>query len=126
MVKTPTEKAIRKGLHAMGYPRTTKYDWILTDTHQLINHGVAPASGALQCADCHDSISRMDLQGELGYQLKAKRSNVCAQCHGDKGSKDFQVIHKKHVDDKNFDCSSCHTFSRPERNLAMGIPSRDN
>jgi len=30
----------------------------------------------------------------------------------------FSKIHEKHVDDKRKDCSTCHTFSRPERGLS--------
>jgi hypothetical protein len=26
-------------------------------------------------------------------------------------------MHNKHVADKQYDCSACHTFSRPERGL---------
>ena len=113
-------EAINQGLSAMGYdkPETVAYDWVLTDTHGLLNHGINPASDALQCADCHGSVDRMDLQGDLGYQLKADKSTVCFQCHGQKENKSFAVIHEKHVKDKKYDCSSCHTFSRPERGLA--------
>ena len=101
----------------MGYdkPETVAYDWVLTDTYGLLNHGVNPASDALQCADCHGRIDRIDLQGDLGYQLKADKSSVCSQCHGQKENKSFAVIHDKHVKDKKYDCSSCHSFSRPER-----------
>jgi hypothetical protein len=117
--------AIEQGLTAMGYPADTPYDWVLTDTYGLLNHGINPASDALRCADCHGSIDRMDLQGDLGYQLKADKSTVCSQCHGQKENKNFAVIHDKHVKDKKYDCNSCHTFSRPERGLAM-VTNRDD
>ncbi|GAB6906385.1 tetrathionate reductase family octaheme c-type cytochrome [Desulfosarcina cetonica] len=118
--------AIEEGLVNMGYPADTPYEWVLTDTYQLLNHGVSPATKALSCTDCHGSIDRMDLQGELGYGLKADRSSVCSQCHGTKENKRFSVIHEKHVTDKKFDCSNCHTFSRPERGLAMnGVSVED-
>jgi hypothetical protein len=42
----------------------------------------------------------------------------CLQCHGAEEDKDFEEIHEKHVKDKDFDCSWCHGFSRPERALA--------
>ncbi len=115
------ETAIAQGLGAMGYPADEPYEWVLTDTYQLLNHGISPSSSALQCASCHGSIDRMDLQGELGYQLKASQSNVCSQCHGNKSNKGFEWVHDKHVRDKKIDCSSCHTFSRPERGLKTGI-----
>ncbi|WP_173179960.1 MopE-related protein [Desulfosarcina ovata] len=111
--------AIAQGLTAMGYPPDEPYDWVLTDTYQMLNHGISPAANALACADCHGGIDRMDLQGDLGYALKADRSSVCIQCHGTKENKSFTVIHDKHVKDKQYDCSNCHTFSRPERGLAM-------
>ncbi|MFO7716772.1 thrombospondin type 3 repeat-containing protein [Desulfosarcina sp.] len=109
------DTAIQLGLTAMGYPANEPYDWVLTDTHGMLNHGISPASDALSCTDCHGRIDRMDLQGDLGYQLKAEKSTVCSQCHGQKENKSFAVIHDKHVKDKKYDCSSCHTFSRPER-----------
>jgi hypothetical protein len=120
--------AIEQGLTAMGYPAHEPYEWVLTDTHQLLNHGINPSSGALSCGDCHGTIGRMDLQGELGYQLKGERSTVCTQCHGrdddehdDDSDEDdddgFQDIHHEHVNEKSIDCSRCHIFSRPERNL---------
>ena len=109
------DTAIQQGLTAMGYPANEPYDWVLTDTYGLLNHGINPASDALTCADCHGGIDRMDLQGDLGYQLKADKSSVCSQCHGQKENKSFAVIHEKHVKDKKYDCSSCHSFSRPER-----------
>jgi hypothetical protein len=59
----------------------------------------------------------MDLKGELGYQLKAPESRVCTQCHGREEKESFSAIHEEHVREKKYDCSHCHTFSRPERNL---------
>ena len=54
----------------------------------------------------------------LGYTLKADQSTLCVQCHDRKESQmDYRKIHDKHVKDKGFDCSRCHTFSRPERGL---------
>ena len=109
----------------MNYPVDTAVKWVVTDTYQLLNHGINPASGALQCADCHGTTSQMDLQGELGYQLKSSEATVCTQCHGSKENKDFFDLHDKHVTDKNLECSNCHTFSRPERGLATGGDSDD-
>ncbi len=118
--------AIEQGLTAMGYPAHEPYEWILTDTHQLINHGINPASHALQCNDCHGSIDRMDLQGEMGYQLKAERTTVCTQCHGNEGQKGFRAIHNIHVDDEKYDCNRCHLFSRPERGLGDSHDEEDD
>ena len=92
--------------------------WSLVQVHtfQTINHGVMPSDYALQCGACHGSLPggpvRMDLQGALGYELKAGRNVVCLQCHGPEESKPFLAIHEKHVTDKNFDCSWCHSFTR--------------
>ncbi|RUM34965.1 MAG: hypothetical protein DSY58_07540 [Desulfobulbus sp.] len=108
-----------KGLENMGYNAAEPYEWIETDTYQLISHEVSPASRALDCSSCHNSSQRMDLQGELGYQLKGPQAQVCTQCHEKEDSKGFEWIHKKHVKDKKYDCSLCHTFSRPERHLKM-------
>jgi len=109
--------SIEQGLTAMGYPAHEPYEWVLTDTHQMLNHGISPSSEALRCTDCHGGAGRIDLQGELGYRLNGDKSTVCSKCHGSKEEKGFDVIHTKHVKDKKYDCSSCHIFSRPERNL---------
>ena len=115
------ETAIEQGLTAMGYPANEPYEWVLTDTYQLLNHGVSPASEALQCASCHGSIDRMDLQGDLGYQLKGDPAQVCTQCHGREDGLSFTRVHDEHVRGERIDCSSCHTFSRPERGLRTGV-----
>lgn len=112
--------AVARGLTAMGYPSSEPVDWVLTDTHQLLNHGISPSSAALQCTDCHGRIDRMDLQGELGYDLKADEATVCSQCHSPKSNKGFEDVHTRHVDSRHLECSNCHTFSRPERGLTSG------
>jgi hypothetical protein len=101
------------------YSGNESYSWITTDTFQLLNHQISPASEALSCSDCHGKTARMDLAGELGYQLKNSKSTVCTQCHGLEEDEDegFKDLHEKHVKDKKFDCSHCHLFTRPERNL---------
>lgn len=111
--------AVEKGLVNMGYPAQEPYEWVTTDTLQLLNHGVNPAPDALQCSSCHENTSRMDLPGELGYGLKDAQEIVCTQCHGNKERKPFTTLHDKHVTDKQYDCSWCHAFSRPERGLRM-------
>jgi hypothetical protein len=101
------------------YSGNESYSWITTDTFQLLNHQISPASEALSCSDCHGKTARMDLAGELGYQLKNSKSTVCTQCHGLEEDEDegFKDLHEKYVKDKKFDCSHCHLFTRPERNL---------
>ncbi len=113
------ETAIENGLVNMGYPANEAYEWIDTDTYQMLNHGVNPASAALQCSSCHGNTNQMDLQNELGYGLKAAENTVCNQCHRPKEQKPFVTIHDKHVKDKKYDCSWCHSFSRPERGLKI-------
>ncbi len=96
---------------------------VAVHTYQTINHGVETADNALGCSDCHGSNARMNLKEDLGYGLKGPESQVCTQCHGVK-TKDsydggyFSYIHDKHVRDKGKDCSTCHSFSRPERGLS--------
>ncbi len=111
--------ATRQGLANMGQGANDPYEWVMTDTFQALNHEVSPAGEALQCADCHGSTTRMDLKGELGYQLKGSTATVCTQCHGREEVKPFYEVHSKHVEDKGYDCSWCHSFSRPERGLRM-------
>ncbi len=77
---------------------------------------ISPASEAPGCSDCHGSTARMDLKGELGYQLKGPESQICTQCHGKEESEGFYDLHEEHVEEERYDCSRCHTFSRPERN----------
>jgi hypothetical protein len=116
--ETRADAAVKAGLKNMGYPQNDAYAWVKTDTFQLLNHQVSPASQALICADCHGSTRRMDLKGELGYGLKGARTEVCTQCHGlKKDSLNFTQVHTKHVSDKRYDCARCHGFSRPERGL---------
>jgi hypothetical protein len=111
--------AVRQGLANMGLDPNESYSWVETDTFQALNHEVSPASAALDCADCHGSSQRMDLQGSLGYALKDSTDVVCSQCHGRKEPRDFMQIHDLHVRDKGYDCGWCHGFSRPERGLRM-------
>jgi hypothetical protein len=114
------ESSVCDGLPgALEMPPSTSV--VAVHTYQTINHGVEPRGSALGCNACHGSTARMDLQGELGYALKGPTSQVCTQCHGNKGSMSFTKVHEKHVQDKGRDCSVCHTFSRPERGLSTRI-----
>ncbi|MEJ2199848.1 MAG: hypothetical protein P8X63_02365, partial [Desulfuromonadaceae bacterium] len=118
-VAADADAATRQGLLNMGMSDSTPWEWVETDTFQALNHQVSPQEQALSCSSCHGSTDRMDLQGQLGYQLKGSQSVVCTQCHGREESRSFESIHDKHVRDKGYDCSRCHTFSRPERGLRM-------
>lgn len=109
-----------QGLVNMGYSTAEPYSWVETDTYQLITHEVAPAAEVLQCADCHESsATQMQLVAELGYGLKDTEAVVCSQCHQQKRAKPYDRMHDRHVSIQQFDCSWCHTFSRPERGLGM-------
>ena len=76
-----------------------------------IYHEVAPESQALSCTTCHDG-NRLDFAA-LGYTPKTTRNGkpLCASCHGTK-TRELLNLHDKHVTDKKYDCSTCHTFSR--------------
>ncbi|MEW6336665.1 MAG: hypothetical protein AB1625_04610 [Acidobacteriota bacterium] len=113
------QAATVSGLVNMGFSPSEPVAWVETDTYQLITHEVRREEQALQCANCHGTTTQMDLKGELGYALKAPQSTVCVQCHGQKERKSFTELHNKHVKDKRYDCSWCHSFSRPERGLRM-------
>ena len=113
------DAATRAGIANMGYSDTEPYEWVETDTFQLLNHQVSPSYRALQCTDCHGTPQRMDFAA-LGYTLKDSESVVCSQCHGQKSVRDFDSVHRRHVESERIECSSCHTFTRPERGLGGG------
>lgn len=110
--------AINQGMVNMGFSAGEPYSWVKTDEYQLITHEVPPAaSNVLACADCHKNTARMNLPA-MGYALKAAKSVVCSQCHGDESYSDYLWVHNKHVKGEGYDCSFCHTFSRAaERGL---------
>ncbi len=110
------EEAAARGVAYMGLGGS--YTWVRTTAEQLVTHGVAPKDSALRCENCHEGGDQMDFAA-LGYGLKGPESAVCTQCHGVKESKPFYDLHNKHVTDKQYDCSTCHTFTRPERGLKM-------
>lgn len=112
-------RAVKAGLVNMGYPETTPYRNIETDTTQLITHEVMPKASAMTCAQCHTaSATQMQLK-PLGYGMKGTQATTCTQCHGTESMPSYTSLHKKHVTDKKYDCSWCHNFSRPERSLKM-------
>ncbi len=101
------------------------YRVVPVHTYQTINHGVESSVAALECGDCHGDAglaggpARMNLQADMGYELKGPETSVCSQCHGTESSEGFVKNHQRHVENKGYDCSVCHTFSRPERGLKM-------
>jgi len=113
------DNAVKAGLINMGYPSTTSYQNIDTDTYQLITHEVMPKGNALTCTQCHTSTATQLNLKSIGYAMKGTQSTTCTQCHGQKSLPSYTSLHKKHVTDKKDDCSWCHSFSRPERGLEM-------
>ena len=91
------ELATTSGLVNMGFVGNEAYRWVISDTFQLLNHQISPASEALSCSDCHGRTDRMDLAGALGYHLKGPESQVCTQCHGKEESEGFIDLHEEHV-----------------------------
>lgn len=109
------EEAAQRGLTFMGLGGKP-YAWVNVRAEQLITHGVEPSQNALSCTACHQARTQMDLR-TLGYTLKGPQSQVCTQCHGSEDMPSFNSLHNKHVSDEGYDCSLCHTFTRPERGL---------
>lgn len=57
------------------------FQWVTTDTFQLLNHQVSPRNDALSCSQCHMSTSRLDLQGDLGYApFDSSRATCSKEC----------------------------------------------
>jgi hypothetical protein len=110
------EAAVVGGLANMGW-QGDPWAMVTTDTFQLLTHEIAPKANALRCNSCHGSTATQVNLKSLGYTLKASTSVVCTQCHGQKEAIDWYKVHEKHVKDKQYDCSFCHGFTRPERNL---------
>ena len=108
--------AINSGLVNLGLTAGAPNQMVTTYEYQALNHEVMGKEKALACTDCHGTTARMNLK-QLGYTLKGAESAVCIQCHGFKANPGFSSVHAKHVTDKKYDCSFCHTFSRPERGL---------
>ncbi len=115
--------AIESGLSMMGYPASTPYEWVETETFQMINHGVNPVAGVADCAFCHQG--NMDVNNDstldvMGYRLKGAKEVVCKQCHD--GTKKLPRTSDRmhnHVSkgSTGIGCYFCHDFERPEREL---------
>jgi hypothetical protein len=94
----------------------------------MLNHQVGHSNAALDCNDCHGGGNlRMNLAEDHGFELSGPVNEVCTQCHGNEDMPSFQSVHTIHVEDEGFDCSWCHSFSRPERGLTPSMAIfRDN
>ncbi len=126
--------ATENGLEALGLPRSEPVEWITTDTYQMINHGINPAAGAADCAQCHHSTRYLEIQTEskldkLGYALKDADKNgvvdavdkaiICSQCHQEKDlRKDWEGMHGHINKGSGIGCTFCHDIERPERGLS--------
>lgn len=111
------DEAVRLGAEAVGWTYNG-HSFAKTERYLGLFHEVAPSERALSCNDCHAGGTRLDFSA-LGYDRRSTYNGrpVCASCHEDKsdewsGNELFTKIHRKHVDDKRLDCSSCHGFSR--------------
>ena len=112
--------ATASGLANMGFAESTPYEWVMTDTYQLLNHQVSPREQALQCSSCHLTTGRMDLQGGLGYAPSRPQSTCASACHsGSKAAEwqygnwgEFTSRHDKHINEKGAECIDCHDFNR--------------
>ena len=102
--------AVAEGARALGWTYSG-HEFADTERFMGIFHEIAPADDAVACASCHGG-GRMDFAA-LGYAPKATRNGkpLCTSCHGNEGSLSFTKLHEKHVTDKKYDCSTCHTFS---------------
>ena len=113
------EAAAIAGLENMGFNSEDEYQWVTTDTYQLLNHQVSPSDDALNCSACHMNTARMDLQGDLGFAPTSARATCSSGCHSaekafewDFGDfEEFMAHHEKHRE-KNADCRDCHNFDR--------------
>ena len=111
--------ATQQGLVNMGYSSTEPTELVTTDTYQLLTHEIAPKDSALKCEQCHGSTATQMNLRSLGYVLKASESTVCSQCHKRRANPGWKDIHSKHVQEHRYDCSTCHSFTRPELGLRI-------
>jgi hypothetical protein len=120
------EQAIERGAEAVGW-EYKGHSFALTERYMGLFHEVSPKSQALGCNSCHNGGTRLDFDA-LGYAPNATYGGkpLCAACHRDASdewdqSEFFHKVHKKHVQDKKYDCIRCHTF-REAGNDSPGPP----
>jgi hypothetical protein len=122
------DQAVQEGMAQVGL--SGSYSLVAVHTYQTINHGVDEHS-ILQCGDCHDDPEfmggppRIDLQADFGYELNGPAETVCSRCHEFEPSLGIKQTHDLHVKDQHLECSTCHTFSRPDRGLTLEEPADD-
>jgi len=121
--------AVQDGMAQVGL--TGGYTMVQVHTYQTINHGVVSESNTLECGSCHvdpefqGGPPRINLVADLDYGLNQPQSTLCVACHDPEGAMTFLEVHEKHVKDREFDCSTCHRFSRPDRGLDFPFDVED-
>jgi hypothetical protein len=123
-------QAITNGLANMNCTGAT-VEWVVTDTYQMLNHGIDPAAN-VTCEKCHTDARNLDPTttsrlDQVGYALKDANNDqqingddfaiICAQCHREKSPKTNDSMHGHLSKGSGIDCLFCHTFTRPERGL---------
>jgi len=108
------DEAATSGLGYIG--ESGAYTWTDNKAFQLITHGVAPKTTANTCTKCHSgtidtsTLSKLD---KIGYKTPKPTSDLCNDCHSSKTNNDYYWVHDYHVRSKGYNCSRCHSFSRP-------------
>ena len=108
------DEAATSGLGYIG--ESGAYTWTDNKAFQLITHGVTPKTTANTCTKCHSgtidtsTLSKLD---KIGYKTPKPTSDLCNDCHSSKTNNDYYWVHDYHVRSKGYNCSRCHSFSRP-------------
>ena len=80
---TDWQKAFTDGMEAAKLPYSGEYKWIETWMYWGVNHEVMPASMALSCVQCHESL---------------KGERTCNRCHQDTRDVNFKKLAHKGTD----------------------------
>jgi hypothetical protein len=110
------DQAIRAGAQAVEWEYSA-HSFVQTERYMGLFHEVASKSQALSCNSCHNGGTRLDFDA-LGYAPNDTYNGkpLCASCHRDESdewdeNEFFEKVHKKHVQDKRYDCIRCHAFT---------------
>jgi octaheme c-type cytochrome (tetrathionate reductase family) len=77
------DKSFTEGMKAAKLPYSGKYQWVETQMYWRVEHEVMPASMALSCVQCHESL---------------KGEKTCDRCHQDQRDVDFKKLAQKGTD----------------------------
>jgi octaheme c-type cytochrome (tetrathionate reductase family) len=69
------EASARKGMEYIGLPYSGQYAFMKTESMWLLNHEVAPADQALQCAECHNNTNSK-LSSLTGFYLPGRDKSL--------------------------------------------------